>query len=90
MNRRNFLKGTAAAVAVTSIPFTLGPIKNKERIIEIDTEDGWKIIEMKYLKSGDVFRIRDNGVTVISSAKAICNPYIINGDIWGIDIYKKD
>lgn len=88
MDRRSFLKGAAVAVAATTIPFTLGRIKDKERIVEIDTEDGWKQIEMSYLKSGDIFRVRKGGVTVMPTAKAGGNPYIIQDDLWGIQIYK--
>lgn len=76
MKRRSFLKGATAAVAVTTIPFTLGRIKDKDRIVEIDTEDGWKQIEMSLLKQGDVFRVRENGVTVMPAAKAGGSPWI--------------
>jgi hypothetical protein len=90
MKRRSFLKGAVVAVAVTTIPFTLGRIKDEERIVEIDTEDGWKQIEMSYLKSGDVFRVRRNGVTVMPTAKAGGSPYVIQNDLWGVQIYKEN
>ena len=89
MNRRSFLKGAVIAVAATTIPFTLGRAVDKNRIVEIDTEDGWTQIEMSYLKSGDVFRIKENGVTVMPTAKAEGNPYIIQDDLWGIQIYEE-
>lgn len=93
MNRRDFLKGAAVAVAATTIPFTFGrtkDIEKKKRTVEIDTEDGWKQIEMSYLKPGDVFRIKENGITVRSPMRAGGNPYLVEDDIWGIQIYKAD
>ena len=87
MSRRSFLKGTAAAVAVATIPFKLGHAEDKTRIVEIDTEDGWKPIEMSYLKAGDVFRIRENGVTVSPAVQAAGKSSVEDG-IWGVQIYK--
>jgi len=87
MNRRNFLKTTAAAAVIATIPFKLGRAEDKNRVVEIDTEDGWKQIGMEYLKPGDVFRIRENGVTVTPAIKAAGNPHIVQEGIWGIQVY---
>jgi len=91
ISRRKFLKSTAAAVTATTVaastPFTLGSPKDKDKIVQIDTEDGWKDIPMNLLKKGDVFRLREKGKTVLSST-AMCNPYLVSPDIWGVQIYK--
>ncbi len=89
MKRRSFLKGAAVAVAATTIPFTLGRAEDKNRIVEIDTEDGWTRIEMSYLKPGDVFRIRENGKT-LPTMKAEGSPHIVHDDIWGIQIVEEE
>jgi hypothetical protein len=88
MNRRKFLQSTAAAVAVATIPFKLGHADDKNRTVEIDTEDGWQQIEMNYLKAGDIFRIRENGVTVSPIVRAAGKP-TVEDDIWGVRVYKE-
>ena len=45
---------------------------------------------MSLLKPGDVFRIKENGKTVMSTMKAGGNPYIVQDDIWGIQIYEEN
>jgi len=90
MKRRSFLKGVAAIVAAATIPVTLGradAFETKVTVVEIDTEDGWVPIEMGLLKRGDVFRVRENGVTVMPSAKAGGSPYIVQEGLWGVQVY---
>lgn len=93
MNRRSFLKGAAAIAAAVTMPITLGravAFETKVRVVEIDTEDGWVPIEMSLLKQGDVFRICENGVTVMPSVKAGGSPYVVQDDIWGVQVYKSE
>ena len=87
MDRRSFLKGLAITATVATLPFKLGTVENKTRTVEIDTEDGWKPFEMKYLKEGDIFRIRENGEIVSPIVKAAGNS-CIEDNIWGVRIYK--
>ena len=90
MNRRSFLKGATAVAAAVTMPITLGravAFETKVRVVEIDTEDGWVPIEMSYLKQGDIFRVRENGITVMPSAKAGGSPYVVQEGIWGVQVY---
>ena len=92
MKRRSFLKGAAAIAAAVTIPITLGradAFETKVKVVEIDTEDGWVPIEMSFLKQGDVFRVRENGVTVMPSAKAGGSPYVVQEGLWGVQVYKE-
>lgn len=85
MKRRSFLKGAAAAAVIATVPFKLG--NPKERIVELDTDNGWVRIEMNELRPGDVFRVREGtGETVMAKGVAAGDPYQLSDRIWGIQI----
>lgn len=85
MKRRDFLKTSAFAAVVASLPITFKKSSNKT--VEIDTEDGWKEIDFSLLKPGDVFRVKENG-KVTPASRAAENPYLVSPDVWGVRIYK--
>lgn len=89
MERRNFLKGAAVAAVAATVPFTIGKNPN-DRIVEIDTEEGWVRAKMQDLKPGDVFRMKEpDGSTVLEKGVADSIPFYID-NVWGIRIAKPE
>ena len=87
MERRSFLKGAAVALAAASVPFTLNDPNN--RIVELDTEDGWVRVRMNDLRPGDVFRVKNpNGSFELDYGIADGDPFQVKGGIWGIKVKK--